>query len=213
MIRTKQTGFTIVELMIATAVFAVILLVATGAIIQISRAYFKGRTTTQMQEAARSVTAAASEALQFGGSEFTAITEVNGTKGYCIGSTRFSYVPFKLLQDNQYGLVIDKINTGQQCESGLPAHDLNAASPAVEDDWQEFLIPRMRVLEFNITKLDNNLYKVSVALAIGENDLFEDVSAPAGFDAGDKPYRCKTQIGSQFCAVTSLSTIVQRRVQ
>lgn len=52
----NTAGFTIVELMIATVVFSVILILITTGIIQIGKAYYKGIIGSRTQETARKIT-------------------------------------------------------------------------------------------------------------------------------------------------------------
>src|SRR3990172_9120101 len=70
-------GFTIVELMIATTIFSVILLIVTFGMLQIGRTYYKGITLTKTQNAARSIIDTISQDIQFSGEGVT--DSVSGT--------------------------------------------------------------------------------------------------------------------------------------
>ncbi len=61
----NKKGFTIVELMIATVVFTLVLLMASAAIIEVGKKYYKGITYARTQEVARSVVEEISQSLQF----------------------------------------------------------------------------------------------------------------------------------------------------
>jgi prepilin-type N-terminal cleavage/methylation domain-containing protein len=54
-IQADKTGFTIVELMVATSVFALVLLVALTGFLQIGRVFYKGVSDTQTQDVLRQV--------------------------------------------------------------------------------------------------------------------------------------------------------------
>lgn len=61
----SQRGFTIVELMISTVIFSLILLGASAAIVQIGKKYSKGITYARTQEVARSTVDEIAQSLQF----------------------------------------------------------------------------------------------------------------------------------------------------
>ena len=63
--KTKNSGFTIIELMIATSVFAVVLVVAASGILAIGMLYYKGVTSSRTQEAARSISNTIANTIQF----------------------------------------------------------------------------------------------------------------------------------------------------
>ncbi len=51
----KPHGFTIIELLIATTIFSVVLLLAASGLLYIGRLYYKGLTSSATQEAARNI--------------------------------------------------------------------------------------------------------------------------------------------------------------
>ena len=53
--QSSQSGFTIVELMIATLVFAMVLLVITVGVMSFTRAYYRGINQSNTQRVARAV--------------------------------------------------------------------------------------------------------------------------------------------------------------
>jgi prepilin-type N-terminal cleavage/methylation domain-containing protein len=61
----SQKGFTIIELMISTVIFSLVLLGASAAIIQIGKKYSKGITYARTQEVARSTVDEIAQSLQF----------------------------------------------------------------------------------------------------------------------------------------------------
>jgi prepilin-type N-terminal cleavage/methylation domain-containing protein len=63
--RSQQKGFTIIELMISTVIFSLVLLAASAAIIQIGKKYSRGITYTRTQEVARSTVDEIAQSLQF----------------------------------------------------------------------------------------------------------------------------------------------------
>lgn len=106
---TKQKGFTIVELLVSTVIFSLILLGAMAALVQIGRLYYKGVTTSVTQEKARSTISEISQSIQFSSQDVTPPNVVltgpqipiveadlgadadDVTAFFCIGPRRYTY--------------------------------------------------------------------------------------------------------------------------
>ncbi len=110
-LRSQDSGFTVLELMISTVVFSVLLIGAATMLVQIGRLFYKGVVSSRTQEVTRNITDDISRTLQFGGEtprvpandlSTPAVDEsalkVSTPKGdvtinaFCIGSTRYSYI-------------------------------------------------------------------------------------------------------------------------
>src|SRR5262249_25193419 len=65
---SRQAGFTIVELMVATLVFSTILIVITYGVLSFTRAYYNGVTNSTTQDTARNIISTISQAVEFNGS-------------------------------------------------------------------------------------------------------------------------------------------------
>src|SRR3990167_1480215 len=92
----KNSGFTIIELIFATTIFSVILLVCLGAFIQIGRLFYKGVNIAHTQEAARSLLTDISDDLRlsksYSGQKCTDATCSKNSKQYfCVGNHRYIY--------------------------------------------------------------------------------------------------------------------------
>jgi len=206
--RQNQRGFTIVELMIATLVFSIILLVISTGIIQIGRFYYKNITSARTQEAARNIVEEVSRTAQFSeGGIFPSSNVAN--PAFCIGQSRFSYVLDRQVSDTQKGLLADTMQ-GNNCIG----QNLSTASTVVGTD---LLSTNMRLLNFEVTEdSSSNTVKVKVRVAYGDNDLltnYPDNAGPTTPPTGDpKTASCKTGIaGSSFCSVSELESTVKRR--
>src|SRR5690349_14114335 len=88
-----QKGFTIVELMVATLVFSVVLLVVTVGIMQFTRSYYRGAIQAKTQDTARTVIDNITQSLQFGLAEpDIGVNPDDQTIGYfCAGGYRFAF--------------------------------------------------------------------------------------------------------------------------
>jgi prepilin-type N-terminal cleavage/methylation domain-containing protein len=212
-----NNGFTIIELMIATAIFSVILLLCATMLIQISRIYQKGVIRAQTQEVARSVIVNIAESIQFSGGEVYPVTAINDSEGYCIDGKLISYLKnWKLVdgtpnqtptaEETRYALVTSR---SPGCSDTTVAQNLKAGS--VNSTSKELLSPHMRISELTICKPGNcgipansNLYKITVKISYGDKDLFNPDPATG---------TCvSSRLGGSFCATSTLTTTVQKRI-
>jgi prepilin-type N-terminal cleavage/methylation domain-containing protein len=136
---SKQKGFTVIELMISTAVFSMILLVVLGAITQIGRMYYKGIVSTKTQEVTRALVDRISQGIQYGASGTGQIGELVITPSppataptiYCVGKSRYFLYLDKTTTATEHALWGD---TGDDCVTGsatiLPSYNSSGvASP------------------------------------------------------------------------------------
>lgn len=223
--RIKNDGFTIVELMIATVVFSVVMLVVTGGIIQIGRLYYKGITATRTQGVTRSIMEDVSQAIQFntGTVSDESVDDNNQSTMRCIGNREYDYLLGQQVKDGKHGLVV---------QSELPTActtipDMTSTSIA----GQELLGQHMRLAKFEINPLDNHRYEIIIRVVYGEDDLLcatddnPDIQGANGTSCTDsapmdpaiipqaRDLACKNiRSGSQFCAMSELKTTVERRL-
>ena len=219
-IRSIQRGFTIIELLIASLVFSIFLLIVTSMIIQISHTYYKGIIASKTQETARSITANISQAIQFGGG--VGISYDN--TGYiCTGSARFRFKLGQQVVDSGspaadqgfHALVLDQGTCPPPFGGGI-----SAVPQALAADVQELVPTKMRLAKLNITPVaGTNLYTITVRVVYGDLDLVcspsvvGDCTSTATTTSGiNDDLTCKQLAGSQFCAASELTTTVEKRV-
>lgn len=200
-------GFTILELLIATAAFSTILLLSSSALIQVGRVYYKGITTARTQEIARTIMEDVAQSIQFSGQGVNFLSPSGGLEGICIDSRRYSYREGIKLGDNpsHHVLVADD---GVACGSGTPILNVNDSS-AVNGatNPREFLDEQTRLSTLEVTLVDatTQLYSIRVKVAAGNDDLLDNPTTPSAL--------CRTGVsGGQFCAVADITTIVQKRL-
>lgn len=209
--RSRQAGFTIIELLIATAVFSVILLVITTAVLQFTKQYYRGVVASSTQNVARTLIDDVSRSIEFNGG---AVSPISGNTGYCIGSDkRYSYKLSRQVTDGGgdpavhqglHALVSDTV-TG--CNGSTPALNvttLGSLSGGSLQNPRELLGQHMRLAKFNITPVGSDLYTITVRVIYGDDDLLTSPTSPSA--------TCLGTTGSQFCAVSELTTTVKKRV-
>jgi type II secretory pathway pseudopilin PulG len=241
--RFKEAGFTIVELIIATLIFSVILLLLTAGIIQITHSYYKGVIETNTQNVARNIVESIGQAMQFSkgtvqescaGGSCDILNPCNPagscTSGVvCEGNISFSYILSKQLTDSS--------SPGPtQTNSAMRQNAISdTGSCLYGTDFQtttgtEMLSPNMRLTKLTVQcvnpDLINNqcpsrLYRIDARVVYGDDDLLCSPSAPGGNDCSltttsthltNDDLTCKTQDGSHFCAVSEISSTVERRL-
>lgn len=197
-------GFTIIELLIASTVFSVVLLLCTTGMLQIGKVYYKGIVSTQAQEASRSIIEEISRTIQFSGGQITRVypvTETGKNSDYfCVGDKSYSFLIDKQLSaaatlkadQSRHVLVSDTCgNGGQSLGETLPS------------GAKEFMAPNMRLAWLDLQNLGNNLYNINIRVVYGDTDVLNDTRDGCSSEKS----------GSQFCAASELSTSVQKRVK
>lgn len=214
-----QAGFTIVELMIATMVFSVILIVITVGVVAFTNAYYKGVNASTTQNTTRDAIDTITQAIQFNGGVIASTVDpaappdTTQTGAYCIGSSRFDFTIGKQIINagTDHVFYVSPWRSGDTCSG---AGSFGAQS-------KELLGPHMRLAAFSISPPSGSsgLFTVNLKVAYGDNDLFESsvtgtipATGPIAADVA-AGLNCKLQTGSQFCAISNLTSTVQKRVQ
>ena len=71
----------------------------------------------------------------------------------------------------------------------------------------------MRLAKLTVTpESNNNLYDITVRIVYGDDDLVQSPAHPGTPNASDPNMNCLAARGSQFCAVSELSTTVEKRL-
>ncbi len=193
----NRRGFTIIELLIATVVFSVILLVITAAIVQFGKLYYRGIIQNRVQETARTISEDITQAIQFSGSGSTPLRTYDPVtkRGHiCIGDRRYTFQYDRQLGEapNKHVLVQDQTSG---CTGGI---DLDSVPAGVTD----LMGSGMWLAELDITDAGSELYRVTVRVAYGPEDVLS---------ADKKSCAVNVRVGGQFCAVSDLTTIVTKR--
>lgn len=222
----SSDGFTIIELMIATAVLSVVLVMITVIMLNIGHLYYKGINQARIQDNTRAVSDDIAQHLKLGDNFF----HVGGSAvgAYCLGDMRYTYVLYRQISDSpdptqsEHVLWRDKNPTPGSCPTTLV--DMTAQTPTA--NGTELISPNSRLTAFSINA--STAYNISVGEAYGDNDLICDNASVgdcayqgvsnhmlqiiSGNIAPSGEIHCKGSTGDQFCATSSLNTTVVRRL-
>lgn len=219
----SSAGFTIVELMIATIIFSIILLGATAAIIQVGRMYYKGVIVAQTQETSRRVMDSISRPIQFAGTTPREVppTSIGGiqTGALCIDDQRYTYGINAQVNDTvpngSYSAANHRArhalwqDTLSSANSACTALNLTQASPSdgntkAGTTGKEVLAQNMRLARFTVSA-SGNIWSIDAMVIYGDDDLL--------LPDGNNPTGCGSLAQSaQWCAVSSLNTQVYKRI-
>ena len=193
-------GFTIIELLIATTVFSLFLLLLSAVTLRIGRLYSKGVISTKTQEAARSITNDIAKSIQFSGSDVK-----SGPNYICAGAKRFMFKSGLQLIDNG---VLTADQTSHVLISDTPALCPGTISSfgALSAGQRELMPSRMRLANLTISPAtgSSGLFTINIRVVYGDFDLLSNPNAPNA--------SCKPNIGTEFCSVSDLTTTVQKRL-
>lgn len=205
---STQKGFTIIELMISTAVFSTILIVVLTAVTQIARIYYKGITTAKTQETARILIDRISQEIQYSPAATIPTYVTDGTKNVrCIGNSRFFYVLNQKKTSTNYGLWSDDSAAGSNaCTTATDLSNLFIPTGPPAVNFRELLPEKMRIVKFDISGI-GNLYTVTIRVLYGDDDL---IDVPGG-DVSQSTCKGST-VGTQFCGISELSVTVNKRL-
>lgn len=199
-IKQIESGFTIIELMIASLVFATILMIVTSAIIELSHTYLKSANDANTQNVARNIEDNVTKAVQFS----TDDTDVNGpstnnsiasngainynTRWYCANNQIFIFNDGVIYNDtgttpDNLGLISSPLSTPCPISSAMTRADVSGyISTGIE-----LLSPNMAVSRFIIseTSLASHLYNINLIISSAPNiTSLCDSSLASGATAG-----------------------------
>lgn len=215
-----SAGFTILELLVATSIFSIVLLVVTTGIMSFTRQYYKGVISASTQNTARAILSDVSQAIQFSSTVNTGLSNA-GSSGFCVDGKLYSYVIGRQVTDDggsaskhqgYHGIVISPVDG--MC-SAVSQPVAMPTGPSLPTGYRGLLANHMRLAALDVTSSseDGTLYTIHVRVIYGDDDLLDPVPASAPTPDTWAKMRCNGGIGSQFCAVSDLTTTVQKRLQ
>jgi type II secretory pathway pseudopilin PulG len=233
----SEAGFTIVELMIATLVFTVILVVVTAGVLSFTKEYYKGLNSSATQRTARDIMTAIAQGIQYAGASNQVLDNRNdpandATGAICVGNVHYYYYIGRVYDGSTGNFGV--FRTTDPTYPCTPMPSTTYPSFPTGFTGTELLGPHMRLTDINAGP-DNSVYDISVGVAYADDDssgkadllCIPNLGSPGGCNPSDGPMTpvilgdqntdggqvlCKIQTGSQFCAVSHLSTSVQTRL-
>lgn len=215
-----ESGFTIVELLVATTIFSIVLMVILSSFLQIGRMFYKGISVNNVNETARSfVDAVASDVRISGNVTNTRNDNAPGStkRFFCVGEHRYTFVLNRKVgagdlrpasNSIQAGLMQDTVSGGA-CPH--PSVSGSGTSP------QQLLGPDMQlnrmVFACNTTKCDIQAHVIFYG---ADNSVFAssipDLDTPAEALTAPDAFCSGSLLSTQFCATADINTVVTTRL-
>ncbi len=226
--KSNETGFTIIELLIATAIFTVILIITTTSIIGISQTYVKGSVENQTQQSARSILSSISQDIEFNNATNINISDFSSPASsderyFCIGNDVYVFKINKYLSFSHTGSEYSNIGLIRYASNSCPtAATLPTSLSTMPQGYTELLANHERIGQLNIKQININnfhAYTISLEIGYGSNSLlgisssspyYNDSTIPSA--STTIPYQCQSGLDSSFCAVSILTTTVAPRI-
>jgi len=219
-------GFTIIELMIAICILAILLLVSSVVMTSIGSIYSKGIDMTNVQNDSRNIVQDLTSTIQFSGQPLIessySYPGIGLVHSICFGSTRYSYFlgfPPSGIQNVQIIWKDTMSGTGScvplnvsQNPPACPTSGNTGCLPSIPGTGSELVGSNMHLANLSITSYNQQLYSVQIGLAYGLEDMFETNSSGTPITSNGN-YVCGDQSGQKYCATSSLSTLADDRVQ
>ncbi len=221
--KTLQKGFTIIELLIATTIFSLVLLMATAGIMHVTKQYYQGVVQARVQEAVRTVIDEIGESVRFSSSTLSSPNFVSGTFAggdlnhfgtFCLGAKRFAFAidrqlvsnsPQESLKQKRHVLWTDQPAAGCPDPTLIDQAFLNNDEPSSGVGGREVLSENMRLTKFSVAPVPSaatGTYRVEIGVAYGDEDLLDATTR-----------KCKTgYAGSEFCAYAEMSVTITKRL-
>ena len=210
-LKQSQKGFTIVEIMIATTILSVILLLASVVMIGLGRLYYKGINTNRVQDNTRAISDEISQQLQLSGANLDeTATTPSGIKAYCIGNIRYTFILNRRLGANDPARLLslhvlwrDK-TPGSGCITNDNFFDTDVpmdgpAQPS--ENGVELIATNSRLTAFTISP--SSPYTITIGEVFGDDDVFSGAGIAT---------TCNGGIAGQFCATATAVSTVSKRI-
>lgn len=237
-----RAGFTIVELMIATVVFSLVMLICLTGMVQVSRAYYKGITHSRTQEAARNLMHEITEIIKLSGSTIVVLDTIQpgpeipkepmdlteeGAGAFCAGNRVYVYVLDRKAVDdpdpNQKEIRNPFVSTDGACSDSL---SLGLADLGILENPIDFTAPErprsllgdnMRLTAFSIEEVQptvvGTLQEGAQLWRVNLSIVYGDQDLlDYKDDHGNDRVVCRPNTGAEFCSIVELSTMVSRRI-
>jgi prepilin-type N-terminal cleavage/methylation domain-containing protein len=217
----NHKGFTIIELLIATTIFSVVLVVIVSSFLQIGRMFYKGVSINNTNEAARNLVDSITSDARLSTFQPGGTDPSNASKKYfCVGPHRYTYILAKQVKDTNInsnastmtaGLVQDKTDGACKSPTDLPSNAATVPSQILGPDMQlndisvqnnvsgSSLLIRTHIVFYGS---DNTVFDTSdIALKNTPANPGLASTAPDAFCSGNL-------LSTQFCSTAHLATNV-----
>ena len=202
--KAKMRGFTITELMIATSILSILLLIGAAAFSNLGSTYYKGYTITQTQEVAKQIINEVSSNIRLSSTVQGPLTS-GASDYYCIGAHRYTYMQYNSVDSSQESLTNFGLREDQPNGCADPLAD-DSQAPLTLNGSTELLPTNTRLLNFKIAPVAgvDGTYSIILTVAAGADSALTQ-------DGQSTTAQCLNQVQiNRFCSVSSLHSVVHQ---
>jgi prepilin-type N-terminal cleavage/methylation domain-containing protein len=212
----NSNGFTIIELMIATIIFSLVLVVLLASFLQIGRMFYKGVSISTTNEATRTLVEDIVDDLHFSQSPVVCdpVTNCPGVKKYfCIGSHRYTYILGTKTKDTDITNPKSNTMTAGMVRDTIPGCPVPSI---VGTDPKQLLGLNMQLNNMEFIPAANGVFVHAHVVFYGiDNSVFVSkipgLDTPAEALTAHDAYCEGSLFSTQLCAASDIQTIVQLR--
>lgn len=219
---SDSDGFTIIELLFATAIFSLVMTVILFATFQIGRTYFKGVSISNTNESARAIIDDITNDVRFA----QGATKVDPSPWagapprahfFCVGEHRYTYVLYDQVTNEK--ITKNQLTGVREEYVGTACPSPDKALPGINTQPKQLLGPDMQLNDL-VFDCSNGACTVGVHIIFygADNTVFNSSAHPADTDADhaaaltDPDSFCSgNSLSTQFCATADLQTKVLQR--
>lgn len=194
----KQSGFTMIELLLAMAIFSMALVIVSAGFINIVRLYQSGLASRSTQQNARLLLEEVSRTVRDSGSA-TPVVVTTGVGGVTVVS--------RVCLQNGSRIVVYAVDGAGNLRQGTTTVP-TCPAPAFDSSWKTVNDSTVRVTQFAIDstgKVGPAGGTVMMTITVASKNNLDNLD-----DTTNKT-TCRPGAGSQFCAVTTLSSTATLR--
>jgi len=200
MFRRAQSGFTMVELLIAMAFFSFLLMTVTVGFVQINRSFTKGVIVKTIQENGRVLIEDISRGIR--SSNRSAISYSNDFP-FRLNINGVCYIWNQNTSTTGYVRSDERFSNGEPFELARIIGNCSMTPNVINQDEAENLIDKKAVVQhLSVEPLGGGAWSILVVLSTGNSEDLQSY----GEDA-----RCREQVGNQYCDVVRYETVVSVR--
>lgn len=220
--RKNQQGFTVLELIIATVIFSVIMLLSSSAMIKLSQQFQKGFTQSQTQETARNMGEAIARNIQYSSMPPRQLWPIPADPNameqvWCIADRRYIFIRGKQLGPDP---ITQTPSVAVRQNQGCGGAAVSPAGYVPVGGDEELVGQDMRLADLRIEQGENDrVWSVRLRLVKGDNDLVCSPGTPGDCGASTPTSSpnatdllCDAVKGSPYCGASGYSMIVVRRL-
>lgn len=218
----KESGFTLVELLIAVMFFSFILLFIASGFIALNRQFVKGRTARDIQNDARFVIEDITRSLRSSGSGgITPSNLIQQNATMCFGGSQYTWTTLSAIEssgtadNNQYSDTSNDIRLARTQYGGGDCDVVNVSSA----NSVELIGPNTAVQYIDVS---NNfggiasLYKIVVVLSTTQDEIIIGRDENGAIDTSGEFATCEAlqlsgDTNTEYCSVVKFETVVNIR--